>query len=215
VYRDRVIGNLPVINFLRTTTNGKNIGYVLIPTFSDSSVADQVGQVLNDLGNTHELDGLILDNRLNGGGYDNIMADTLSYFTNGVVGHFTNRSGKEPLRIRRRNVNDSVNLPLVVLVGEGTASFGEIFSGILQDQGRAVLIGDTTLGNVEILWGYDFEDGSRAWIAHDTFIPIHNQEANWEETGLIPSIQVSASWDMYTFENDPAIQAALDYFDSN
>jgi C-terminal peptidase prc len=213
VYRDRVTGSLPVINFLRTTTGGKNIGYLLIPTFSDGSVANQVGRVLNDLGNTHELDGLILDNRLNGGGYDNVMADTLSYFTNGVVGHFTNRSGKEQLRIRRRNVNDSVNLPLVVLVGEGTASFGEIFSGILQDQGRAVLIGDTTLGNVEILWGYDFDDGSRAWIAHDTFVPIHDQDANWEETGLVPSVQVSAPWEMYTFENDPAIQAALDYFD--
>jgi C-terminal peptidase prc len=215
VYRDRVSGSLPVINFLLTTPNGKNIGYLLIPTFSEEGIADQVGEVLNDLGDNYEIDGLILDNRLNSGGYDNVMADTLSYFTNGVVGHFTNRSGKEPLRIRRRNINDSVNLPLVVLVGEGTASFGEIFSGILQDQGRAALIGDTTLGNVEILWGYDFDDGSRAWIAHDTFIPIRNQDANWEETGLIPRIQVSAPWDLYTFETDPAILAALDYFDSN
>ena len=85
----------------------------------------------------------------------------------------------------------------------------------LSDTDRATLIGETTLGNVEILWGYDFDDGSRAWIAHDTFIPINNQDANWEETGLIPLIQVSAPWDLYTFETDPAIQAALEYFDSN
>ena len=56
-----------------------------------------------------------------------------------------------------------------MLVGPDTISFGEIFSGILKDQGRATLIGETTSGNVEILWGYDFKDGSRAWIAHDTF----------------------------------------------
>lgn len=215
VQRARVTGRLPVVNFLFTTPNGSNIGYLLIPTFSDGGIADQVGEVLNDLGNNYQLDGLILDNRINSGGYDNVMADTLSYFTNGVVGHFTNRDGKEPLRIRRRNVNDSVNIPLVVLVGEGTASFGEVFAGILQDQDRATLIGDTTLGNVEILWGYDFEDGSRAWIAHDTFIPINNKDADWEETGIIPRIQVSAPWDLYTFETDPAIHAALDYFDSN
>jgi C-terminal peptidase prc len=213
IYRDRITGSLPVPSFLYTTPTGKNIGYLLIPTFSDSSIASQVRRALTDLGDQVALDGLIIDNRINSGGYDTVMADTLSYFTNGVVGHFSNRSGETPLQITRRNVNGSVDLPLVVLIGEGTASFAEIFSGILEDQGRAVLIGETTLGNVEILWGYDFDDGSRAWIAHDTFIPINHPNADWENLGLVPKIAMSAPWDLYTFEDDPAIQAALDYFD--
>jgi C-terminal peptidase prc len=214
VTRNRITGSLPVPSFLFTSPKGQNIGYLLIPTFSDGSIGRQVGQALNDLGEQAELDGLIIDNRMNSGGYDNVMADTLAYFTNGIVGHFTNRSGETPLRISRRNVNSSVELPLVVLVGEGTASFAEIFSGILQDQGRATVIGETTLGNVEILWGYDFSDGSRAWIAHDTFVPINNPTANWEKSGIVPTFEVEAPWDLYTFEEDPAILYALEYFDN-
>lgn len=213
VTRDRIVGSLPVESYLFTSPGGKNIGYVLIPTFSDSNISSLVGRALSDLGEQAELDGLIIDNRLNSGGYDTVMASTLAYFTNGVVGHFSNRSGDTPLRVSRRNVSGSVEIPLVVLVGEGTASFAEIFSGILQDQGRATLIGETTLGNVEILWGYDFDDGSRAWIAHDTFIPINNPDANWEANGLIPVYEIPAPWDLYTFETDPAIMAAVEYFD--
>jgi C-terminal peptidase prc len=213
VIRDRITGSLPVPNFLTTTPQGQNIGYLLIPTFSDASIDDQVGRALDELGSDVELDGLIIDNRMNSGGYDNVMADTLGYFTNGVVGHFSNRSEETPLRITRRNVNNSAKLPLVVLVGEETASFAEIFSGILQDLGRATVIGETTLGNVEVLWGYDFDDGSRLWIAHDTFIPLNRPKANWEILGIIPTFEVPAPWDLYTFDTDPAILAALEYFD--
>jgi C-terminal peptidase prc len=214
IVRDRIVGNLPVPSFLFTSPEGQNIGYVLIPTFSDGSISIQVGRALSELGQQADLDGLIIDNRMNGGGYDTVMADTLAYFTSGLMGHFTNRSGQMELRISRRNVSGSADLPLVVLVGEGTVSFAEIFSGILQDQGRATLIGETTLGNVEILWGYDFEDGSRAWIAHDTFVPINNPNADWERNGLIPTFVVEAPWDLYTFEDDPAILFALEYFDN-
>ena len=213
VNRDRITGSLPVPHYSYTTPKGENIGYLLIPTFSDGSIADQVGYALDRLGSEVELDGLIIDNRINSGGYDTVMSDTIGYFTSGVVGNFSNRSGDTPLRVTRRNVNNSASLPLVVLVGEGTASFGEIFSGILQDLGRAALIGETTLGNVEILWGYDFDDGSRAWIAHDTFKPLNRPDANWEQNGLTPTYQVSAPWHLYTFENDPAILKALEYFD--
>jgi carboxyl-terminal processing protease len=98
-----------------------------------------------------------------------------------------------------------------VLVGPNTVSFGEIFSGILKDQGRATLIGETTEGNVEILWGYNFEDGSRAWIAHDTFEPVNHPEWDWEHDGIIVDIEVPADWDEFTFQTDPAIQAALEH----
>jgi C-terminal processing protease CtpA/Prc len=101
----------------------------------------------------------------------------------------------------------------VVLIGKETVSFGEIFSGILQDLGRAYLIGETTDGNVEILYVYEFTDGSSAWIAHDTFQPVNNPDADWEMNGIIPDKIVSANWDEVTLQTDPAIQAALEYFE--
>lgn len=213
ISRGRINSPLPVPYELLQSPSGKQIGYIIIPTFSDSTIGAQVGDVLAALSQTGPLDGLILDNRLNGGGWDNVMSATLSYFTSGEVGYFVNREEQEVLEIPRNNVGGSIELPLVVLVGPDTISFGEIFSGILKDQGRATIIGETTMGNVEILWGYDFDDGSRAWIAHDTFKPFNHPEWDWEHDGIVVDIEVAADWDEYTTQTDPAIQAALDFLD--
>jgi len=98
-----------------------------------------------------------------------------------------------------------------VLIGPNTISFGEIFSGVLQDQERAFLIGELTGGNVELLSGFNFDDGSRAWIARETFRPRHNSDQNWEETGIIPNLMVPSNWDEVTLHSDPAVQAAIEH----
>jgi C-terminal processing protease CtpA/Prc len=79
---------------------------------------------------------------------------------------------------------------------------------VLQEDGRAQIVGNTTRGNVEILYGYDFEDGSRAWIATETFRPPSG--TNWEQTGIVPDVEVPAMWDEFTAEDDPQLEAALD-----
>ena len=213
VTRARITSPIPVPYEALTTPGGKRIGYILIPTFSDSTVDGQVGDALAALTADQSLDGIILDNRLNGGGWENVASNTLGYFTSGVVGHFANRRGSEAFKVPRKNVGGSAELPLAVLVGPETVSFGEIVSGVLKDQGRAVIIGETTHGNVEVLWGYDFRDGSLAWIAHDRFIPQNNPDADWEHNGIIVDIEAPGSWDEFTLETDPAVEAALDYFD--
>ena len=109
------------------------------------------------------------------------------------------------------DVNGSSMMPLAVLVGSVTASFGEIFSGVLQDIGRAYLIGTTTDGYVEILWGYDLEDGSQIWLAYETFRPMNHPDEDWEKTGITPDLTVAADFDEYTLQNDPAVLTALGY----
>jgi C-terminal processing protease CtpA/Prc len=76
------------------------------------------------------------------------------------------------------------------------------------------LIGEVTDGNVEILSIYNFADRSRIWIAASTFRPVNQADANWEETGIIPDQLVPTQWEEITNDNDPAIQAALAYFDA-
>lgn len=208
--REKILASFPVKAEIITSPEGMKIAYIFIPTFSEQSIGTQMAAALKEMG---EVDGVILDNRFNGGGFDNVMSSTLSPFVGGTVGHFVNRTNEEAFKITPKNINQSQDIPLVVLVGEGTASFGEIFSGILQDQKRAYLIGETTDGNVETLWGYDFADGSRAWIAHDVFIPINHPQADWEEFGIIPDLEVISEWDLFTLETDPVILAALDYFE--
>ena len=206
--RYKITSSLPIDARLVPTTDGSRIGYILIPTFFDETIPGQIDKALEDFG---PLDGLILDNRMNGGGSSDVVEPILSHFTSGTLGQFISRTRKRRFKIDANPINNSQTVPLVVLVGEGSASFGEIFSGILQDQGRAKIVGQTTMGNVELLFPYEFDDGSRAWIAQERFDPVHSH-ANWEKDGIIPDVVAFAGWDTFNFETDPAIAAALKIF---
>jgi C-terminal processing protease CtpA/Prc len=203
--RERIQSPLLIQSSLLPTSDGSRIGYIFLPTFFDITITDQVEAALEGFG---KLDGLILDNRLNGGGSSAVVEPLLSFFASGTLGKFASRSASQPLTIQAQPIHNSQTVPLVILVGEDTVSFGEIFSGVLKDAGRAQIAGQPTLGNVEILHGYEFDDGSRLWIAEDTFVPANSQE-DWEITGIVPDLVVHADWDTFTFENDPVILAAL------
>lgn len=211
VVRERISGEMPV-PYEVLENGGGRIGYIFLPTFNEITVGHKVGEALHAMTASEPLDGIILDNRQNDGGTSTQLSSALAYFTSGVMGRFVNRQETETLRVLGVDIGGSQSLPLVVLVGKNTISFGEIFAGILQDLGRAYLIGEQTEGNVEILWVYDFADRSRAWIAHDTFQPLNNPEANWETGGVVPDREVSGEWDEFTLETDPGIAAALEYF---
>ncbi len=212
--RSRVTGPMPVPWDNLLTSMDKNIGYLMLPSFADETIDDQVAEALADMSTEKPLDGLIIDNRQNSGGADNIARGVLSYFTRGRLGHFVDRHNtRRSLSVIGTDIAGSSTIPLVVLIGPDTISFGEIFAGILHDSGRAYLIGDATNGNMELLWGYDLEDGSRAWIAREAFYPLNHPEQEWEETGIIPDLTLATSWDEVTLHSDPAVQASLEYFD--
>jgi carboxyl-terminal processing protease len=204
VTRTLIQGTLPVEARLLEG----NVGYILIPTLWDETIVERVRQTLQELTSEGELVGLILDNRINPGGSDAVLEGLLELFTHGQVGHFRGRWGQEPLRIRGTDIGGSQRVPLAILVGRETASFAEILSGVLREAGRAQIVGRTTLGNVEVLYGYDFEGASRAWIAAETFIPPSG--IDWEETGIIPDVEIPLDWDEFTVEDDPQLEAALD-----
>lgn len=214
ILRRPISGSLPVPYEVLTSPGGLRIGYIFLVGFTDSTVDEQVGQALQAMSADAPLDGLIIDNRQNIGGADTVVRPILSYFTSGVVGYFYSREEQRPLQIKLTEIDGSANLPLVVLIGQNTVSYGEIFSGVLQASGRAYLIGETTDGNVETLWGYDFEDGSRAWIAAESFRPANDPQADWEQNGIVPDLTVQAFFADFSLEQDPAVLAALGYFDS-
>jgi carboxyl-terminal processing protease len=64
----------------------------------------------------------------------------------------------------------ATDLPLVVLINEGSASSAEIFSGAIQDHKRGKLVGETTFGTGTVLQPYTLSDGSalllgtRQWL---------------------------------------------------
>jgi carboxyl-terminal processing protease len=187
---------------------GTDIGYILVPSFWDRTVAGRVRQSLAGLMAEAELGGLVVDMRINGGGLDEALRDTLSIFTQGELGAFVSRTTERPLVIEANPVGNSQELPLALLVGRETESFGEIFCGVLQESRQALVVGRTTDGNVETLWRVDLEDGSRAWIASETFRPLSG--ADWEERGIVPDVEIPLNWDEFTAQDDPQLQAALE-----
>ncbi len=211
--RRRISGPIPVPYQVLISPKGLRVGYLLLVTFADSNIDEQLGEALQSMNREAPLDALIIDDRPNEGGVDTVLRGTLAYFTQGILGYFVSREGERPLEVVGRSIHRSQHIPLVVLIGPNTVSYGEIFAGILKDQQRAFLIGEPTEGNIETLWSYEFRDGSRAWIARETFRPFANPDENWEDTGILPHLTVIANWDEFTMENDPAIQAALNYFD--
>jgi carboxyl-terminal processing protease len=203
--RYAIQGNIPIDARLVATTDGSKIGYIFIPSFFDETLPEQIKNALNEFG---PLDGLILDVRMNGGGSSSVTYPILEYFVEGKLGNFVSRDASRPLEIQSNEIQNSQTVPLIVMVSQDTVSFGEIFAGVLRDSGRAQIVGETSLGNVEVLHGYDFEDGSQIWLAAETFHSAFS-DANWEETGIIPDIQAFAEWDTFYFETDPSIVAAL------
>jgi len=203
--RYSIQGNIPIDARLVSTSDGSQIGYIFIPSFFDETLPGQIENALNQFG---PLDGLILDLRMNGGGSSNVAYPIMEYFIQGRVGRFVSREDSRDPEIEPNEIQNSQTVPLIVMVSQDTVSFGEIFAGVLQDAGRAQIVGETSLGNVEVLHGYDFEDGSQVWIAAETFTSAFSA-ANWEETGIIPDVQAFAEWDTFYFENDPSIAAAV------
>lgn len=203
--RYSIQGNVPIDARLVPTSDGSKIGYIFIPSFFDETLPGQIENALNEFG---VLDGLILDLRVNGGGISTVTYPIMEYFIQGSLGQFVSRASSRDLEIQANEIQNSQTVPLVVMVSQDTASFGEIFAGLMQDAGRAKVVGETSMGNVEVMHGYDFADGSQAWIADETFTSAFS-DANWEETGIIPDVQAFAEWDTFYFENDPSIAAAV------
>ena len=204
--RYAIQGDIPIDARLVSTTDGSKIGYIFIPSFFDETLPEQIENALNEFG---PLDGLILDLRMNGGGSSSVTYPILEYFINGRLGQFVSRDSARPLDIDAHEIQNSQTVPLIVMVSKDTVSFGEIFAGVMKDSGRAKIVGETSLGNVEVLHGFDFEDGSQVWLAAETFHSAFSN-TNWEETGIIPDVQAFAAWDTFYFETDPSVAAAVE-----
>lgn len=204
--RRRVAGGLPVDS---CKVPGSRLGYVLLPTFLDETIDDQLRDALTAMTGDGPLDGLILDMRMNGGGLGSVAQASLGMFLGGSQGAFVTRTTREDFVVEPEDIGGSQTMSIVVLVSPETVSYGEVVSGILQHAGRATVVGQPTLGNVEQLRRYDFPNGSRAWIASATFEPIGLPAGIWEDTGIVPEVFVAGKWDEFREADDPGLAAAV------
>lgn len=133
--------------------------------------------------------GIILDLRNNGGGLLNEAEGVASRFlTGGNVLEEKDINGnvkKDPVLT---NV-PKTNLPLVVLLNQGTASAAEIVAGALQDAGRAKLIGEPTFGTGTALVPFPLPDGSEISLGVTEWLTPSGKSI-WH-VGLTPDVTIS------------------------
>jgi C-terminal processing protease CtpA/Prc len=172
-------------------------------------MADQVEAKLEELLSGPGLRGLIIDLRSNEGGWRNVLTGILGQFVSGRVGSFYTQERQYPLSIDRGSLNARLrDMPLVVLVDDNTQSYAEVLSGALQASGRAKVVGLTSAGNTETVYPYDFDDGSRLWVAQEGFrLP---DGTNLEGQGVVPDFVMDTMWTDYSESDDPHIVKAIE-----
>ena len=107
----------------------------------------------------------ILDLRSNPGGYVPEAVDVASLFLSDAVVYIRELAGGERIPVESNDAIVASDLPLVVLVDEGSASSAEIVSGAFASNGRGQLVGDTTFGTGTVLLSYGLADGSAIRLA--------------------------------------------------
>lgn len=136
------------------------VGYIgLTQGFSFTTVAE-FGASIADL-KAAGMTSLVIDLRGNGGGIFASAVEIAEYFLPaGAV--IVSQSGRNPGDVQTwRSTNQTPErLPITVLVDRATASASEILAGALQDNDRALIIGEKTFGKGLVQNVYDLDGGS-------------------------------------------------------
>lgn len=184
-----------------------NIAYIRLYTFGDATTRE-LRSALNDL-LQQDPDGLILDLRYNGGGYLETAIEVVSEFIgDGVV--MVEEFGDGTTEIfEAQSGGLATEIPLVVLINEGSASASEIVGGAVQDRERGVLVGVTSFGKGSV----------------QTYSPLVNDQgavrvtiARWltpnghqiHGVGLTPDFIIEFTEEDFTANRDPQLEKAIE-----
>jgi carboxyl-terminal processing protease len=117
--------------------------YLRVASF-DANVTEDLEKIIKA---NSDKKGFILDLRNNPGGLLSQAIGVVDLFVDkGIIVSQKGRTPDDEEKFEASSTNTRTNLPLVVLVNEGSASASEIVSGSLQDHKRAIIIGEKTFG---------------------------------------------------------------------
>jgi len=122
------------------------VGYLRLRSFNENS-SSQLKKEITKIEKNKKLVGYILDLRNNPGGLLTQAVTISDFFLND--GEIVSTKGRKKRENRKffAKEGDKINgKPLIVLINNGSASASEIVAGALQDQKRAILLGETTFG---------------------------------------------------------------------
>jgi carboxyl-terminal processing protease len=140
------------------------IAYVSLNGFTDKA-ANEVRRAIQDLKKEGEIKKFILDLRGNPGGLLDAAVDVVNIFVpNDETVVFTKGFREGEIKFKTQRSPLLPNVPLAVLVNEGSASASEIVAGAFQDMDRAVILGEDTFGKGLVQKVYNVDKNSDAKV---------------------------------------------------
>ena len=184
IVRDRISLN-PVYIALDTNTDRK-VGYVRLNQFS-ANAAKEIAHGVSKL-EQQGAEAYILDLRNNPGGLLQAGVEIARmWLEDGTIVYTVNRQGG--LGSFDSNSEILTEDPLVVLVNQGTASASEILAGALQDNERALLVGEKTFGKGLIQSLFELPDGAGLAVTVAKYETPNHTDIN--KLGIIPDDVIS------------------------
>ena len=122
------------------------VGYLRLRAFNENS-SNQLKKEISKIEKNKKLVGYILDLRNNPGGLlSQAIAISDFFLDDGEIVSTRGRKKRENRKFFAKKGDKINGKPLIVLINGGSASASEIVAGALQDQKRAILLGETTFG---------------------------------------------------------------------
>ena len=170
---------------------GTSIAHLRVASF-DNGVTKDLRSSLEEIKHAG-MTGVILDLRNNPGGLlDEAVGVASQFMGEGVVLQAKDAKGKiSPVPVEKGGL--ATNLPMAVIVNEGSASAAEIVAGALQDNRRAELVGQTTFGTGTVLQEFRLSDGSAILLAVEEWLTPKGQSF-WHK-GVTPDFPVALPTD--------------------
>jgi carboxyl-terminal processing protease len=131
---------------------------------------------------------LILDLRNNPGGLlDQAIQVSSQFLKDGNVLQEEDAQGKrKAFPVQRGGV--ATEIPMVVLINQGSASSAEILAGAIQDHERGTLVGETTFGTGTVLRPFTLDDGSALMLGTSQWLTANGRLIR--KQGIEPDVRV-------------------------
>ncbi len=181
------------------------ICYIKYPGFDKNSL-EQTKKITDSL--DESVTGIVIDLRNNPGGELNSAIDMCDLFLDEATVMYT--VDKQGQKVVYTAKDGKCDLPLAVIVNGGSASAAEVFAGALQDNKRAVIVGEKTYGkgvsqSVRYINPLDKSSGAVKLTVCKNFTP----NGKWMNDAITPDIEVTEDI-ASDIRNDAAFKAAIE-----
>ncbi len=167
----------------------------------------------NQLKQHREAPGVVIDLRRNPGGGTISLGITIGEFFDRSVdcGTFITRGGYRGGKSSWQMGSARYGGRVVVLVDGATGSAAEIFSAVLQEHGRATIVGRKTAGAVLASWYHGLPDGGELQLSREDYVTPKGRRL--EQEGVEPDVKVVRTIADVRAGRDVDVEAALRVFD--